>query len=65
MHHKPKKLNRKHASTSPAERLFLATYGRRMNAAEREKFILEKPATLEELARRSREEENYGFLRQT
>jgi hypothetical protein len=65
MQHKAKKLSKKRGRTNPAERLFRIAFGREMTAAERKRFIMEKPATLEEVARRARAADPYGLLRQT
>ena len=61
----PAKKRRPKDASSPAERLFLAAYGRKMTAKERQRFILERPVTLEELAKRERYGVCYDFLRQT
>jgi len=48
-----------------AARLFEAAFGRKMTSAELKHFIVEKPLTLQEVARRRRGMDIYGFLRQT
>ena len=62
---RPAKKPRPKYGSYAAERLFQATYGRKMTAKERKKFILEKPVTLQEIADRDRYAESYDFLRQT
>jgi transcription termination factor NusB len=59
-----KKPRRKRRSNA-AERLFQAAFGRKMTAKERKKFIIEEPATLEELAKRSLQVDFQDFLSQT
>ena len=65
MPHTTKKLRRKRVRSNPAERLFVLAFGRKMSAAERTRFIMEKPLSLKEIARRAKHADNYGFLRQT
>ena len=59
-----KKVPKKPAS-SAAERLFQAAFGRKMTARERKRFIVEEPATLQELAERSEYVDFQDFLSQT
>lgn|GEM_PF-4475910 len=58
-----RKRSAKSTLTAP-ERLFKAAFGRKMTRAERKRYIWERPLTLEELARRGRND-IYAFLRQT
>ena len=56
---------RKKPTTSAAERLFQAAFGRKMTAKERKKFIIEEPTTLQELAKQSLYVDYQDFLSQT
>jgi hypothetical protein len=51
--------------SNAAERLFQAAFGRKMTARERKRFIVEEPATLQELAQRSEYVDFQDFLSQT